>query len=85
MTVDGALIVESLFDIIWQLFAGWHIPGTNVTPAAAFLFFLAAGIGLRFALRILQQNPSAGDGLEAFKSVRANKAMRDTFNSWYKG
>ncbi len=53
MTQDAIMVLEVLFDTIWQLFNSWHIPGTRVTPAAAFLFLLCASIGLKFLGRII--------------------------------
>lgn len=59
MTNDALLVVKCLFGTIWQLFTSWHIPGTNVTPAGAALFFASAGIGLRFVLSFMG-NPANG-------------------------
>lgn len=53
MTSDGLAVVQALFSLIWRFFTSWYIPGTTVTPAAAFLFFMAAGIGLRFFSRVI--------------------------------
>lgn len=52
MTQDAILVLQTLFNAIWRLFTSFHIPGTNVTPAAAFLFFIVAGIGLKFLSRM---------------------------------
>ena len=53
MTDDAILVLECLFQTLWQFFTSWYIPGTNVTPAVMFLFLGAAGIGLRFVCRFL--------------------------------
>ena len=59
MTSDALAVLQCLFTTIWSLFASWHIPGTNVTPAGFFLFLISAGIGLRYALSFLH-SPAAG-------------------------
>lgn len=33
MTEQAFQILQTLFSTIWRLFTGWHIPGTNLTPA----------------------------------------------------
>lgn len=48
MTRDGLLVLECLFGTIWQLFTGWVIPGTTVTPAEFICFLIFAGIILRW-------------------------------------
>lgn len=58
MTDDAILVLECLFETIWQFFTSWNIPGTDVTPAVMALFLLSAGVGLRFVLRFL--NGDAG-------------------------
>ena len=40
MTDDALLVVQCLFQTIWQLFNSWYIPGTNVTPAVMIFGFL---------------------------------------------
>lgn len=52
MTSDAILVLGSLFGVIWRLFTSWYFPGTNVTPAVAFMFLLAAALGLRFIRRL---------------------------------
>lgn len=58
MTDDALLVVECLFNVIWQLFTSWYIPGTNVTPAAFFLFLGVASLSLRFLYRLVSITPS---------------------------
>lgn len=41
MTPEGAAAVTALFSSVWQLFNGWYIPGTRVTPAGWAFFSLA--------------------------------------------
>ena len=74
MSNDGMLVLEMLFQIVWRLFTSWHIPGTNVTPAGAGLFFLSAGIGLRFVLGFLG-NPGNG--------FSGGMAGRNRIASWH--
>lgn len=77
MTSDAILVLQCLFQTIWKLFTAWRIPGTNVTPAAAFLFFLCAAIGLKFMGRVigigvdLQEYVEAREGLAGFRSARS--------------
>lgn len=73
MTNDALAVVRFLFTTLWQLFTSWHIPGTNVTPAGAALFFSAAGIGLRFVLGFLG-NPGVGVSGGVSGVVRINRA-----------
>ena len=70
MTSDALVCLGGVFTTIWRLFTSWYIPGTNgVTPAMAFLFVLAAAIGLRFALRVLGLSPDIDGGISAARSV----------------
>lgn len=74
MSNDGMLVLKMLFQIVWRLFTEWYIPGTNVTPAGAGLFFLSAGIGLRFVLGFLG-NPGNG--------FSGGMAGRNRIASWH--
>lgn len=58
MTADALLVVQTLFSVLWSLFTSWHIPGTAVTPASLFVFFLFAVLVIRFVKRIFL----GGDG-----------------------
>lgn len=60
MTADAVQVVKLLFTAIWSLFTSWHIPGTNVSPAAWFMFILFAVFVLRVVRRFLDLN---GDDL----------------------
>lgn len=53
MTADALLIVQTLFGVVWKLFTGWKIPGTNTTPAGWFLFIGMAVLVLRFLKSVL--------------------------------
>lgn len=57
MTDDAVLVLKCLFDSIWMLFTSWYIPGTDVTPAGAFMFFAFAGLALRFLYRLVGLAP----------------------------
>lgn len=74
MTADAIAILGALFDIIWRLFTSWHIPGTNVTPAALGFFLISAGIGLRFVLRFFSSAGSADSAIRDAKSI--NKRVK---------
>ena len=74
MSNDAILVLKMLFQVIWRLFTEWHIPGTNVTPAGAGLFFLSAEIGLRFVLGFLG-NPGNG--------FSGGMAGRNRIASWH--
>lgn len=54
MTADALLVLQTLFKSIWMLFNSWYIPGTNVTPAAFFIFLLCArfilGLSAHFSI-----------------------------------
>lgn len=61
MTDDSILVLKCLFETIWMLFTSWYIPGTDVTPAGAFMFFAFAGLALRFLYRLVGLVPSGVD------------------------
>lgn len=65
MTNDAVAVVKCLFQTIWQLFSSWHIPGTDVTPAAFALFLISSGIGLRYVLQFLH-SPNASASQTAY-------------------
>lgn len=69
MTNDALLVLEVLFGTIWRLFTSWHIPGTNVTPAVAFAFFIVAGIGLKFISRLFGVGLDVSGGFRSAVSV----------------
>lgn len=70
MSNDAIAVVKCLFQTIWQLFSSWHIPGTDVTPAAFALFLISSGIGLRYVLQFLHSpNASATQTGSAEKVV----------------
>lgn len=77
MTSDAKLVLETLFTSIWSIFTSWHIPGTEVSPAAMALFLLFAVLGLRFLFRLLGMGGlEPGDISDARSSVRY---LRDRF------
>jgi len=69
MTSDALLVLQCLFDIIWRLFTSWHIPGTNTTPAAFFMFIGVCGLALKFLYRVSGVVPDVGIGLEESDSL----------------
>lgn len=48
MSGNALLIVQFVFTAIWRLFTSWHIPGTNVSPAAMAFLVLASSFILRW-------------------------------------
>lgn len=61
MTQDAYSVVQLLFSSIWGLFTGFNIPGTNVTPAAFFIFILFVGIVIRFVHNLLAESYHSED------------------------
>ena len=41
---------------IWQLFTGWHLPFTNVTPAMLIFFTLSINLIIKFVNSLLTVN-----------------------------
>lgn len=70
MTDDAILVLQCLFQTIWQFFTSWYIPGTKVTPASFALFLLVAGLGLNFLFRLLGVAPSV-DMVDTAKSLKS--------------
>lgn len=77
MSNDALLVVRCLFQTIWRLFTSWHIPGTDVTPAAFFFFLAAAGIGLTFVTRFL----GVGGGVRVSGAARARNTIAANHNA----
>ena len=77
MTNDAILVLECLFESVWLLFTSWYIPGTDVTPAGAFMFLAFAGLALRFLYRLVGLAPmvdvsaTARDGKFVMRHVPA--------------
>lgn len=80
MTNDAILVLQCLFQTIWRLFTAWHIPGTQVTPAAMALFLLIAVLSLRFLFRLLGMGaaPEPGEMSGAYATTRY---LRDRFGT----
>lgn len=76
MSNDALLVLKCLFETIWRLFTSWHIPGTDVTPAAMFFFLAAAGIGLTFVTRFL----GTGGGVRVSGGARAFNSISSRHN-----
>lgn len=58
MSADGVSLLRGLFTAIWQLFNGWYLPGTNVTPGAFALAVLFIWLLVRRLVRILDTQSS---------------------------
>lgn len=69
MTHDGLLVLQCLFVNIWRLFTSWHIPGTETTPAAFFMFIAVCGLALKFLYRVSGVVPDVGIGIDARDSL----------------
>lgn len=72
MTKDAVLVLECLFQTIWQFFTAWHIPGTGVTPAAFALFLIVASLGLNLLFRLLGVAPAI-DVVDTVKTLKAER------------
>lgn len=53
MSADALSLLSGLFSAVWQLFNGWYLPGTNVTPGAFALSILFVWLLVRRIVRIL--------------------------------
>lgn len=53
MTQDGLDIITWFFPTFWKFFNDWKIPGTDVTPASWFIFFIVAGVVLTLISKLL--------------------------------
>ena len=62
MTADALAVVKCLFSTVWSIFTSWHIPGTATTPAMWMIFFIVAGIGIRFMQSMLFNQSFSGSG-----------------------
>lgn len=47
MTGEVFNFLKETFSLLWQLFTGWNVPGTNVTVGGWILFALSAGVLFR--------------------------------------
>lgn len=70
MTNDAIQVLDCLFEIVWLLFTSWYIPGTDVTPAGAFMFFAFAGLALRFLYRLVGLAPMVDTDATAHDASR---------------
>lgn len=53
MTQDGLDFITWFFPQIWKFFTVWKVPGTGVTPASWFMFFIVAGLVLTLITKLL--------------------------------
>lgn len=53
MTSNAILAIRCIFEQSWRLFTSWHIPGTNISPAAWLIFAVVFYIGLKMVFGIL--------------------------------
>lgn len=77
MTSDFKAVVACLFETIWKLFTSWNVPGTNVSPAEMGLFFIAAGIGLRFVFGFLTGNRAGAASALSDRQYSQNQKLQE--------
>jgi len=53
MNQNALAIISLIFGPIWRMFTSWHIPGTNITPAAMGVFIVFFGLVVRYIHRLL--------------------------------
>lgn len=53
MTQNFYDCLKTLFGCCWSLLTSFHLPGTNITPAAMILFGAVAYISLKFFTNII--------------------------------
>lgn len=59
MTVESANFLVGFFAHIWNLYNGWKLPGTDVTPIAWALFLVMVVIFIKSLKRILNTRDSS--------------------------
>ena len=57
MTADFQLAVQWILTQPWRLFTGFHIPGTNITPAMVLMFGLFTRLVLKMVPAIFNISP----------------------------
>lgn len=63
MSADALSLLGGLLSAVWSLFTGWHLPGTNVTPAAFALAILFIWLLVRRLVRMFDtQSTMKGRG-----------------------
>lgn len=63
MSADALSVLSGLFSAVWQLFTGWYLPGTNVTPAAFAISILFIWLLIRRLVRMFDtQSTMKGRG-----------------------
>lgn len=63
MSADALSLLGGLFSAVWNLFTGWYLPGTNVTPAALALAILFIWLLVRRLVRMFDtQSTMKGRG-----------------------
>lgn len=58
MSADVLSLLSGLFSAVWQLFNGWYLPGTNVTPGAFALSILFVWLLVRRIVRLFDSEGS---------------------------
>ena len=60
MTEQAFQVLRTVFSTIWRLFTGWHIPGTNLSPAVFLIGFVLFAVVIRIIKRVVG-GTSGGD------------------------
>lgn len=56
MNQSAFVALRDFMAVIWQLFTGWHLPFTNVTPAMLIFFTLSINLIIKFVNSLLTVN-----------------------------
>lgn len=75
MNIQAFNAISSFMAAIWQLFTGWHLPFTNVTPAMLIFFSLIVRLIIKFLNALLSNNPSmiGSYGSDQLRRARAEQ------------
>lgn len=75
MTADAIQILQFIFNVIWKMFTSWHIPGTNVTPAAMGFFLLVAAMIIN-SIKSVLLSVAVGAGRNDEETIKADHDRR---------
>lgn len=74
MDQNAFIALRSFMAAIWQLFTGWHLPFTQVTPAMLIFFVLSIRIIMKFVNSLLTVN-AVSMGFSATDELRRNQRL----------
>lgn len=75
MTQNFLDCLKTLFGCTWSLLTSFHLPGTNITPAAMLLFGAVAYLSLKFFTNVIG-NGGVQDA-NAFRSYHIRESGSD--------